>query len=167
MLPDGGIHHKLILPVLWCRQSRLLHLSEHPVHTLAKLLHQLIRAHIQHYLRVAREVHLPYVIQPHQPTPDYRWHPWRKRPQQEGHPVRAKACSIRSAAIEDKAKQRFMRDLRKICFLFHHPRRHAHRSATDGYGLGDHGAGADGGIFADGSLVDDFHSRAAIYAFFD
>lgn len=65
-LPNGRIYHKLILPVLRCRQSSLRHLTEHPIHALAKLLHQLVRPHIQRNLRVPRKVHLPNVIRSHQ-----------------------------------------------------------------------------------------------------
>ena len=66
MLPNGSIHHKLILPILRCRQSCLRHLTKHPVHTLTKLLHQFMVAHIQRYLGVAREMHLSDIVRPYQ-----------------------------------------------------------------------------------------------------
>ena len=66
MLPNGRIYHKLILPILRCRQSCLFHLTKHPVHALAKLLHQFMVAHIQRYLGVAREMHLSDIVRPYQ-----------------------------------------------------------------------------------------------------
>ena len=50
---------------------------------------------------------------------------------------------------------------------FHHPRWHSHRSAMPRYGLSDHGSSTDGGVFANGGLVDDFHACATVNPFLD
>lgn len=45
---------------------------------------------------------------------------------------------------------------RLFALSLHHPRRHSHRRAMPRDELGDHGSRTDGGVFADGGLVDDW-----------
>ena len=46
-----------------------------------------------------------------------------------------------------------------LCFPnLHHLRRHSHRHTMPRNRLGGHGPRTDGGVFADGGLVEDFHA---------
>ena len=72
MLTNRSIHHKLILTILWSRASSLLHLSIYPVHSLTKLFHQLMVAHIERNFRITRKMHLSDIIRSNQ-TRQYAW----------------------------------------------------------------------------------------------